>query len=69
MIFLGQPREEKLAHAHDAGPWERLGMVWLAVGCVLLGLLPTLFIQLIDPVTQRLVGSGLGARRTIGVTR
>ena len=62
VIFLGQPREEKLANAHDAGTWERVGMVWLAIGCVALGLLPTLFIQLIDPVTQRLVGAGLGAR-------
>jgi len=62
VIFLGQPREDKLAHAHDAGLWERVGMVWLAIGCVLLGLLPTLFIQIIDPVTQRLVGSGLGTR-------
>ncbi len=62
VIFLGQPREEKLAHAHDAGNWERAGMVWLALGCVALGLLPTQFIQLIDPVMQQLVHSGLGAR-------
>ena len=62
VIFLGQPREDKLAHAHDAGLWERAGMVWLALGCVALGLLPTHFIRLIDPVTQQLVQSGLGAR-------
>jgi NADH:ubiquinone oxidoreductase subunit 5 (subunit L)/multisubunit Na+/H+ antiporter MnhA subunit len=62
VIFLGQPREDKLAHAHDAGPWERTGMVWLAIGCLALGLLPVQFIQLIDPVTQQLVGSGLGRR-------
>ena len=62
VIFLGQPREDKLAHAHDAGPWERTGMVWLALGCVALGLLPTGFIQLIDPVTQQLVQAGLGRR-------
>lgn len=62
VIFLGQAREEKLAEAHDTGPWERAGMVWLAIGCVVLGLLPTLFIQLIDPVTQRLIGAGLGSR-------
>jgi hydrogenase-4 component B len=62
VIFLGQPREEKLAHAHDAGRWERVGMLWLALGCMALGLLPTQFIQLIDPVTQQLVASGLGAR-------
>jgi NADH:ubiquinone oxidoreductase subunit 5 (subunit L)/multisubunit Na+/H+ antiporter MnhA subunit len=62
VIFLGQPREDKLAHAHDAGLWERVGMVWLVLGCVALGLLPTQFIQLIDPVTQQLVQSGLGPR-------
>ena len=62
VIFLGQPREEKLAHAHDAGWWERAGMVWLALGCVALGLLPVQFIQLIDPVTQQLVQAGLGQR-------
>jgi len=62
VIFLGQPREEKLAHAHDAGRLERVGMVWLAIGCVVLGLLPTWFIQVIDPVTQQLVGAGLGAK-------
>jgi hydrogenase-4 component B len=62
VIFLGQPREEKLAHAHDAGLWERTGMVWLAFGCIALGLLPTYFIQLIDPVTQQLVQAGLGER-------
>jgi hydrogenase-4 component B len=62
VIFLGQPREAKLTHAHDAGTWERAGMIWLALGCVALGLLPTQFIQLIDPVTQQLVQSGLGTR-------
>lgn len=61
VIFLGQPREDKLAHARDADSWERAGMVWLVLGCVALGLLPVQFIQLIDPVTQQLVASGLGA--------
>ena len=61
VIFLGQPREEKLAEAHDAGRWERAGMLWLAAGCVALGLLPNQFIQLIDPVTRELVQAGLGA--------
>lgn len=61
VIFLGQPREEKLAQAHDAGRWERAGMLWLVAGCIALGLLPNQFIQLIDPVTQALVQAGLGA--------
>jgi formate hydrogenlyase subunit 3/multisubunit Na+/H+ antiporter MnhD subunit len=59
VIFLGQPREEKLSQAHDAGPWERMGMLWLAAGCVVLGLLPNQVIGLMDPVTQRLVSAGL----------
>lgn len=60
VIFLGQPREDKLAQAHDAGLWERIGMLWLVVGCVGLGLAPVQFIQSIDPVTQQLVAAGLG---------
>jgi len=59
VIFLGQPREEKLAQAHDAGQLERLGLLWLAAGCVLLGLFPNVVIALLDPVTRLLVGSGL----------
>jgi hydrogenase-4 component B len=59
VIFLGQPREERLARAHDAGPWERLGMLWLAGGCLALGLLPNQIIAIIDPVTRLLVSGGL----------
>ncbi|WP_291850240.1 hydrogenase 4 subunit B [Accumulibacter sp.] len=59
VIFLGQPREEKLARAHDAGSWERLGMAWLVGGCVVLGLFPVQLIALIDPLTRTLVGAGL----------
>lgn len=61
VVFLGQPREEKLAAAHDAGRLERLGLLWLAVGCVALGLLPNLVIMMLDPVTRLLVHSGLSA--------
>ena len=59
VIFLGQPREENLRHAHDAGAWERLGMGWLVALSLALGLLPQLVIEAIDPVTRRLVGYGL----------
>jgi formate hydrogenlyase subunit 3/multisubunit Na+/H+ antiporter MnhD subunit len=62
VIFLGQPREEKLADAHDAGTRERIGMGWLAAGCLALGLLPVQFIALIDPVTRQLAGAGLAER-------
>jgi hydrogenase-4 component B len=61
VIFLGQPREEKLAQARDARGWERIGMAWLAGATVLLGVLPVQVIALIDTVTQPLAGAGLGA--------
>jgi hydrogenase-4 component B len=60
VIFLGRPREPRLAQAHDANTWQRGGMAWLLAGSVLLGLLPIQFIQLVDPVTRQLVGDGLG---------
>jgi formate hydrogenlyase subunit 3/multisubunit Na+/H+ antiporter MnhD subunit len=59
VIFLGQPREPNLANAHDAGSWERLGMLWLVVGCVVLGLFPNQVIAVLDPVTKLLTGAGL----------
>jgi hydrogenase-4 component B len=58
VIFLGQPREASLRHAHDAGITERLGLSWLALGCILLGLFPTYVISLFSVVTRQL---GLGA--------
>ena len=59
IVFLGQPREDSLAHAQDASRLERIGLLWLGVGCVLLGLLPNVVISLLDPVTRLLVNSGL----------
>jgi formate hydrogenlyase subunit 3/multisubunit Na+/H+ antiporter MnhD subunit len=59
VVFLGQPREEKLAHAHDAGLLERIGLVWLAAGCVAFGVLPVQVIAAIDYVTGPLLGTNL----------
>jgi len=64
VIFLGQPREENLKNAHDAGLWEKVGMLWLGGWCIALGLFPTLLISLIDSVTVALVGAGLGRHTT-----
>jgi hydrogenase-4 component B len=62
VVFLGQPREAKLAQAHDAGPRERAGLLWLAGGCVALGLAPTTVIGMIDPITRLLTGAGIGSQ-------
>src|SRR5271156_4618834 len=54
VIFLGQPREASLRHAHDAGFAERIGLAWLALGCVVLGFFPTYVISLFGVVTRQL---------------
>jgi hydrogenase-4 component B len=54
VVFLGQPREDTLARAHDAGWLERAGLLWLAAGCVGLGLLPTQVIGLLALVPAHL---------------
>ena len=61
IIFLGRPREPNLAYARDAGTFERVGLVWLAAGCVLLGLFPVNVIRFLDPVNVMLIGTGVGA--------
>jgi formate hydrogenlyase subunit 3/multisubunit Na+/H+ antiporter MnhD subunit len=57
VIFLGQPREPNLAHAHDAGRYERIALAALAVGCVLLGVFPVTVIGVLAPVTVMLAGT------------
>ncbi|MEO1766095.1 hydrogenase 4 subunit B [Thiobacter aerophilum] len=59
VTFLGQPRSAELAHAHEAGWPERLGMLWLAAGCVVLGLVPMAALMLVAPASQLLLGAAL----------
>jgi len=59
VTFLGVARSPAVAQAHEAGWRERLGMLWLAAGCVLLGLFPTQVIALLSPVVLQLTGQTL----------
>lgn len=59
VVFLGQPREPSLTRAHDAGVLERIGLSWLALGCLALGLLPTQIIGALHVVTAQLSGAAL----------
>lgn len=59
VIFLGQPREATLSRAHDAGVLERVGLIWLALGCFALGLLPTYVIGALRSVVEQLSGAEL----------
>ena len=54
VIFLGQPREATLVKAHDAGVIERIGLAWLALGCITLGLIPTQVVGALRTVVRQL---------------
>ena len=44
VVFLGEPRSEPVAHAHDPGRAMLLPMAALAAGCALVGLVPALLV-------------------------
>lgn len=56
IVFLGQPREDSLAEAHDANWLERLGLAWLALGCILIGVAPQIALRPAASVTDKLLG-------------
>ena len=59
VIFLGVNRERSLERAQDCGMLERIGLGWLAAGCVLLGLLPVHVLAVLDGAPALLIGTGL----------
>jgi hydrogenase-4 component B len=67
ITFLGHRRANRHAQVHEVDGFMRSGMLMAAVVCLLLGILPTLVIRWMDPVTDQLVkgaisssASGLG---------
>ena len=59
VAFLGQHRHELAEKPRDASAWERAGMLWLALGCLALGLLPVFMIGQLNQVSQVLINAGL----------
>jgi len=59
IVFLGKPRSPSAGDAHEIDGWMKFGMTIPAVLCLLLGILPTVFIPLIDAVPQSLVHASL----------
>jgi hypothetical protein len=58
--FLGLPRSHHAANAREVGhPGMLAGPALLAALCVILGLLPTLVIRALEPITQILLGKAL----------
>jgi hydrogenase-4 component B len=59
VAFLGQHRHELAEKPRDASGWERAGMLWLALGCLALGLLPVFMVGELNNVSRGLVNAGL----------
>jgi NADH:ubiquinone oxidoreductase subunit 5 (subunit L)/multisubunit Na+/H+ antiporter MnhA subunit len=57
VIFLGRSREPGREQAHDAGVLERIGLAWLALLCLGLGLFPVFVLRGLDQVNQQLLGA------------
>jgi formate hydrogenlyase subunit 3/multisubunit Na+/H+ antiporter MnhD subunit len=59
VAFLGQHRHELAEKPREASRWERAGMLWLALACFALGLLPVFMIGQLNNVSQALIKAGL----------
>lgn len=58
IAFLGLPRRHHAAHAHEVTQAGMLaGPALLALLCLVLGVMPTLVIHFLDPVTRLLLGA------------
>jgi hydrogenase-4 component B len=56
MTFLALPRSKEAAEAHEVARSMRAAMALLAVGCLVLGVLPPLVIPMLDHITMALMG-------------
>src|SRR6266568_4351036 len=65
IIFLGQPREASLVNAHDANWLERLGLGWLASGCIFIGVFPQFAMGAAAAVTASLLNQTVRPASTV----
>jgi hydrogenase-4 component B len=65
ITFLAQPRSEAAAQAHEAPVTMLLGQGVLVAACVFLGLFPTVFLRILDPLTQQLTGLQISPQLTL----
>ena len=65
ITFLAQPRSDQARHARETSFTMLLGQGILTGACVFLGLFPTLFLKLLDPITQQLTGQQLSAQLSV----
>jgi hydrogenase-4 component B len=65
ITFLAQPRSDHAATAREATPTMLVGQAILAAACVFLGLFPTVFLRLLDPVTGQLTGRRIAGQLSV----
>lgn len=65
IAFLGRPRSQAAADARETGSWQLRAMAGLAALCLVVGVLPGLFVDMLAPVTAMLVGKTLEAQRAL----
>jgi formate hydrogenlyase subunit 3/multisubunit Na+/H+ antiporter MnhD subunit len=65
VTFLGRPRTPRAAGAHETDRASLAAMLAFAFFCFILGVLPGLFIDVLAPVTQGLVGAHMPAQSTL----
>ena len=65
ITFLAQPRSQHAAQAQEASPTMLIGQAVLTAACLFLGLCPTIFLILLDPVTRQLTGEPLRSQLTV----
>lgn len=62
IVFLGRPRSDEAANAHEVDAFSRAAMIALAAICVLAGLFPGLVIDRLQPAVTALVGVTMPAQ-------
>jgi hydrogenase-4 component B len=65
ITFLAQPRSEQAAQAREVAPTMLLGQGMLTAVCVFLGLFPTVFLRLLDPVTEQLTSRRIASMLSV----
>jgi hydrogenase-4 component B len=65
IAFLGRPRSEAAASAHEVDGFSLSAMAGLAVSCVLGGTLPGVMIDLLSPVARMLTGARLAPQMAV----
>lgn len=65
ITFLAQPRSDHARQAHEVSNPMLAGMGLLTAACIFLGLFPTVFLKVFDPITIQLTGEHLSDRPTV----